>query len=210
MKLDWKKTDKAYYLPPNEPRLVQVPPFRFFAIRGQGDPNDPAFQEYMEVLYALSYSIKMSPKSGTAPEGYMEYTVFPLEGVWDISEEARKRGAAGVSKSDYVFDLMIRQPDFVTEGYARAVVGRVGAKKSLPLLARVRFEVIEEGDCVQMTHVGPYDAEPASFARMERFCADHSLKRQSMVHREIYLSDPRKTSPEKMRTVLRFQITGVR
>ena len=206
MKLDWKKTDKAFYLPGTEPELVTVPAFKFFSIRGAGDPNEPAFQDYLAVLYALAYAVRMSPKSGTAPAGYLEYSVFPLEGVWDVSEEAKARGGAGISKSEYVFDLMIRQPDFVTEEYARSVLERVRAKKPLPRLEYARFEVLEEGPCVQMTHLGPYDAEPASFARMEEFCAARGLERLSKVHREIYMSDPRKTAPEKLRTVLRFRV----
>ncbi len=206
MKLDWKKTDKAYYLPGTEPEFVTMPAFRFFAIRGAGDPNGPEFPEYMAVLYALAYAVRMSPRSGTAPEGYREYSVFPLEGVWDVSEEAKARGDARPSKSDYVFDLMIRQPDFVTREYARSVLERVKAKKPLPRIGDARFEVVEEGPCVQMTHLGPYDAEPASFARMEEFCAARGLTRVSKVHREIYMSDPRKTAPEKLRTVLRFKV----
>lgn len=206
MKMDWKKTDKAFYLPGTEPVLVTVPAFKFFAIRGAGDPNGPEFPEYMQVLYALAYAVRMSSKSGTAPAGYLEYSVFPLEGVWDVSEEAKARGGARISKSDYVFDLMIRQPDFVSPEYARSVLERVRAKKPLPRLKDARFEVLEEGPCVQMTHVGPYDDEPASFARMEAFCEARGLRRLSKVHREIYLSDPRKTAQEKMRTVLRFRV----
>jgi hypothetical protein len=206
MKLDWKKTDKAYYLPGTGPELVTVPAFKFFVIRGAGDPNEPGFQDYMAVLYALAYAVRMSPKSGTAPAGYLEYSVFPLEGVWDVSGKAKARGGAIVSKSEYVFDLMIRQPDFVTEEYARSVLEWVRAKKPLPRLEDARFEIFEEGRCVQMTHIGPYDAEPASFARMEAFCEARGLKRLSKVHREIYMSDPRKTAPEKLRTVLRFKV----
>lgn len=206
MKLDWKKTDKAYYLPGTEPELVKVPAFKFFAIRGAGDPNEPGFQDYMAVLYSLAYAVRMSPKSDTAPAGYLEYSVFPLEGVWDVSEEAKARGDAKPSKSDYVFDLMIRQPDFVTEEYALSVIDRTKAKKPLPRLDQARFSVVEEGPCVQMMHIGPYDSEPASFARMEAFCAARGLRRLSKVHREIYMSDPRRTAPEKLRTVLRFRV----
>jgi hypothetical protein len=111
VKVDWKKTDKAYYLPKTEPEEITIPAFKFFILSGKGDPNDPAFAEYMGVLYSLTYAVKMSPKSGAAPAGYFEYTVFPLEGVWDISEEAKK--AAGwkqLDKSEFVFDVMIRQP----------------------------------------------------------------------------------------------------
>ena len=206
MKLDWKKTDKAFYLPKTEPERITVPAFRFFTIRGEGNPNEPLFQEYIGVLYSLAYTVRMSPKSGTAPEGYREYTVFPLEGVWDVSEAAKATGFQKLDKSTLVFTMMIRQPDFVTSAYASSVVDQVARKKPSPLLERVRFETIEEGECVQMTHIGPYDAESASFERMEEFCAAHSLRRASKLHREIYMSDPRKVSPEKMRTVLRFQV----
>ncbi len=208
MKLDWKKTDRRYYLPGTEPELVTVPAFRFFAVRGAGDPNEPVFQEYTAALYALAYAVRMSPKSGFAPEGYREYTVFPLEGVWDISEAARARGGGKILKSDYVFDLMIRQPEFVTEAWARSTIGRTKAKKNLLRLDEARFEIIEEGPCVQVTHIGPFDEEPASFARMDAFCAARGLTRVSKVHREIYLSDPRRTAPGKLKTVLRYRVTG--
>ncbi len=101
---------------------------------------------------------------------------------------------------------MIRQPGFVTPEYALSVIERTKAKKPLPRLKDARFEVLEEGRCVQMMHIGPYDDEPASFARMEEFCAVQGLRRLSKVHREIYVSDPRRTAPEKLRTVLRFRV----
>jgi len=206
MKLDWKKTDRAFYLPKTDPELIRVPEFRFFSVSGSGDPNGERFGEYVGVLYSLAYAVRMSPKSGTAPAGYQEYTVFPLEGVWDISDEAKREGSSALDKSALVFGLMIRQPDFVTEEYARSVLDSVRKKKPSPLLETVRFEALAEGDGVQMTQIGPYDSEPASFSRMEEFCAARSLERVSRRHREIYISDPRRTSPEKMKTVLRFQV----
>jgi hypothetical protein len=206
MKVDWKKTDKAYYRPKNAPERIRVPAFKYFTIEGAGDPNKKGFEECVGVLYSLAYAVRMSPKSGTAPEGYFEYTVFPLEGIWDISEEAKKGGFQGLDKDTLVYTLMIRQPDFVTNDYARFVFEQVGKKKPSPLLGKARFETIEDGDCVQMTHIGPYDAEPASFQRMEEFCAANSLARVSKLHREIYMSDPRKANPATMKTVLRFRV----
>lgn len=207
MRLDWKKEEKPYYLPGTEPVRVAVPAFKFFVVGGAGDPNGEGFQEYVEVLYALSYAVKMSPKSGNAPAGYLEYSVFPLEGVWDISDEAKRgSGYSASDKSVLTFDLMMRQPDFVDEAYALKTIARVGDKKPLRLLSGVRFEAIDDGDCVQMLHRGSYDDEPASFAKMEAYCAENGLARASLTHREIYMSDPRRTSPEKMKTVLRFKV----
>jgi len=158
------------------------------------------------VLYSLSYAIRMSPKQGVAPEGYVEYSVYPLEGVWDISDEAKKNGAGRLDKNTLVFDIMIRQPDFVSAEYARQTLERVKRKKPHPLLDSVRFEVMTEGRCVHMLHVGAFDAEPESFAEMERFASGLNLRRVSLTHREIYLSDPGRVVPEKLRTVLRFQV----
>ena len=88
---EWKKAEKKFYLPNSKPEYIQIPPFKFFSIEGNGDPNDESFGDYIGVLYSLSYAVKMSPKKGLAPENYFEYTVYPLEGVWDISEEAKSQ-----------------------------------------------------------------------------------------------------------------------
>ena len=114
MKHDWKKTEKQFYLPKTEPEMIKIPPFSFFSIAGQGDPNDKSFADYIAVLYSLSYSVKMSSKNGFAPNDYFDYTVYPLEGMWDISEEAKEINSEKLDKSSLVFNLMIRQPDFVT------------------------------------------------------------------------------------------------
>jgi hypothetical protein len=216
-KLDWKKSEKAFYLPGTEPEALTIPAFKFFSIHGQGNPNSSAFQEYVGVLYSLSYAVRMSYKGPEVPGGYIEYTVYPLEGVWDITEEAkasaRAVGSAAargtLDKDSLVFHLMIRQPDFVAPEFARSIVETVRRKKPHPLLDSVEFGAIDEGPSVQLLHLGSYDAEPASFARMEAFCAANSLSRKSKLHREIYLSDPRRTDAAKMRTVLRFQVTRV-
>jgi hypothetical protein len=204
---DWKKAEKKIYLPATKPEKINVPAFRFFSIKGQGDPNDKAFAEYIGVLYSLSYAVKMSPKKGLAPAGYFEYSVYPLEGVWDITDEAKLKLSDKLDKSTLVFNLMIRQPDFVTQEYAESVIELTKKKKPHPLLADVRFINIEEKSCVQMMHLGSYDDEPASFKRMEDFCTENNLKRESKIHREIYLSDARKVSPEKLKTVLRFKLS---
>ncbi len=209
MKLDWKKDDKRFYQPAADPCLIEVPAFQYFAVKGQANPDSEDFTRHVGLLYALSYAIRMSPKKNRAPANYVEYTVFPLEGIWDISEDAKRRpkvSGAPVDRDALVFDLMIRQPSFVTADYAAGVIEELRKKEKDPLLDGVRFESIADGSCVQMMHLGPYAEEPASFARMEAFATEKGLRRLSMVHREIYLSDPRKTAAEKMRTVLRFKV----
>jgi hypothetical protein len=206
MKHDWKKDDKQFYLPKDKPEMIVLPPFNFYSIEGRGNPNDAFFAEYIGVLYSLSYAVKMSPKQGFAPKEYFEYTVFPLEGVWDIDEDAKKNFNGTIDKNSLVFKLMIRQPDFITADFAKEALYRTGKKKPHDLLNTVKFETIEEGPCVQMLHMGSYDSEPESFKKMQEFASAHNLNRISHRHREIYLSDARKVAPEKLRTVLRFQI----
>lgn len=206
MKQDWKKIDKQYYLPKTKPELVKVPPFKFYSILGQGDPNDKPFQDDIGVLYSLAYAIKMSPKNSFAPKDYFEYTVYPLEGIWDLTEEAKRSNSATLDKSKLVYNLMIRQPDFVTHDFALEAISRTKKKKYHPQLEKVKFEIIEDNYCIQMMHIGSYDSEPASFELMEDFCKLNGFKRESKQHREIYLSDFRKVSHDKLKTVLRFRI----
>jgi hypothetical protein len=206
MKQDWKKTDKQYYLPKTEPELVMIPPFKFFSIFGQGDPNEKPFQENIRVLYSLSYAIKMSPKNNYAPKDYFEYTIYPLEGIWDLTEKAKKSKSEKLDKSQLIFNLMIRQPDFVTPDFALEAIERTKKKKYHPLLEKVRFETIEDNNCVQIMHIGSYDSEPESFKQMEDFCQLNGYIRDSKQHREIYLSDFRKVSSDKLKTVLRVRI----
>jgi hypothetical protein len=206
VKHEWKKNEKHLYLPKEKPELISIPKFKFISIQGKGNPNDAFFSAYIEVLYALSYAVKMSPKNGTAPPDYFDYTVYPLEGVWDIDDDAKKTYTGTLDKNALVFDLMIRQPDFVTKEYAQETIARTKIKKPLELLDKVIFGSIEEGRCVQMLHVGSYDSEPASFEKMMLFVNQQQLRRSCYTHREIYLSDARKVSPEKLRTVLRFRV----
>ncbi len=206
MKHEWRKHEKEIYIPKAKPIQITIPEFKFFTIEGKGDPNGDAFPSYIETLYALSYAVKMSPKKGNEPEGYFDYTVYPLEGVWDISDAAKEKFNGSINKDELIFKLMIRQPDFVTEQFASEIIDQVIEKKKLPLLQEVKFESIEEGDSIQMLHLGSYDDEPASFALMEEFATEKGLTRQSKTHREIYLSDARKVAQDKLKTVLRFSV----
>jgi hypothetical protein len=206
MKHEWRKNEKQFYLPKNKPELINIPKFNFFTIEGKGNPNDDFFAEYISVLYSLSYAIKMSPKKRIEPKGYFDYTVYPLEGVWDLNEEAKKSFNGAINKNDLVFKLMIRQPDFVTHDFALQILEQTKKKKPHDLLEQIRFEEIIEGDSIQMLHLGSYDSEPESFKIMEDFAEKENYKRKPKAHREIYLSDARKVSPDKLKTVLRFNI----
>lgn len=203
-KYDWKKQDKALYLPKNEPAVIQVPPAGYFMVNGRGNPNHAEFQEAVGVLYSLTYGVKMMPKKGITPDGYYEFRIFPLEGVWDLEEEAR--GLEMLDKDKLVYTIMIRQPDFVTESLAMEVMEAVRKKKPSDMLNQASFGTVEDGLCIQMMHYGPYDDEPASFARMEQYGSEHGYNRLSLTHKEIYISDVRKTAPEKLRTVLRYKV----
>lgn len=205
-KLDWKREEKGIYLPKTSPELVTIPSFRYFTIAGSGNPNSPWFGEYIQTLYALSYAIRMSPKRNLQPDGYVEYSVYPLEGVWSLTEQGKRDYAGTLDKDQLAFVLMIRQPDFITEAYALETIKRVAGEKRIALADKVRFEELAEGRCVQMLHIGSYDDEPGSFRIMEAFATDHGLRRIDKTHREIYLGDPGRVAKEKLKTVLRFRV----
>ena len=204
MKYEWKKQDKTLYLPKELPETISVPAMKFFTLNGVGNPNSEKFGEEIGILYSLSYAVKMLPKKNILPQGYFEYTVFPLEGVWDLMDSAKMSDV--LDKDSLMYTIMIRQPDFVTDEIAEMVIEKTKDKKPNELYDKVEFETIEEGLCVQMLHKGSYDSEPESFARMERYCAENKLQRISKRHREIYLTDARKTAAEKQKTVLRFNV----
>jgi hypothetical protein len=205
MKHEWKKQEKAIYLPKNKPEVITVPSFNFFTMDGKGNPNNEAFSEAIGVLYSLSYAIKMMPKKGIIPNGYFEYSIYPLEGIWDLSDEAKKNNI--FDKNELVYKIMIRQPDFVTKELAEQTIEIIKNKKPHQLLETVKFEAIEDGRSVQMLHAGSYDNEPESFKHMDEFCVANGLERAKLTHREIYITDARKTAPEKLKTVLRYSVS---
>jgi len=196
MKYEWKKQEKELYFPKDTPTVITIPKQKFFAIKGKGNPNEEDFSERISVLYSLAYAVRMMPKSGFTPEGYFEYTVYPLEGVWENSDVS--------DKSSFVYTIMIRQPDFVTDEIFEKAFAIAKKKKPHPFLADAFFCEIEDGLSVQMLHNGDYDNEPLSFAKMQKFMSDNELVRNSNNHREIYLTDVNKTSRDKLKTVLRY------
>ena len=206
MAFDFKKEYKEFYLPKNKPAIVTVPPMAYIAVRGKGDPNQEGgeYKAAVGVLYALAYTLKMSYKTGHAIDGFFEYVVPPLEGFWWSESgvvDYRDKGA-------FQWISAIRLPDFVGEEDFRWAVEEASRKKKLDCSGAF-FYHLEEGLCVQMMHLGPYDSEPASLAAMDAFARENGYEpdiTETRRHHEIYLSDPRKVPSEKWKTVLRHPI----
>ena len=207
MAFDFKKEYKEFYLPKERPEIVTVPRANYAAVRGQGDPNAPdgAYQRAIAVLYAVAYTIKMSKKGDHRIDGYYDFVVPPLEGFW------WQEGVDGVdygNKAGFQWYAVIRLPDFVTGAdFAWAVV-EASKKKQLDC-SGAEFLTVDEGLCVQILHVGPFDDEPRSVALMDEHIRQQGYENDfsaTRLHHEIYLSDARKAAPEKWRTVIRHPI----
>jgi hypothetical protein len=207
MKHEWRKKEKEIYLPKTQPELVDVPSFQYIVLSGKGNPNSVFFSKCIEALYSVAYAIKMNLKKvEKPPKGYHDWTVYPLTGIWDITEEAKQNYTGTLNKDDLVFDLMIRQPDFIIKSFFDEMIEFTQNKKPNELLSKIELKKVKDGKCIQMLHIGSFDDEPASFARMEEFAKELNLKRKSKSHREIYLSDFRRVPEEKLKTILRFQL----
>ena len=207
MAFDYKKEYKKFYLPPRTPGIVTVPSMNFLAVRGQGDPNEEqgAYKQALELLHAVAYTIKMSKRN--PPEGYFDYVVPPLEGLWWQNTQ----GVDYSRKADFRWISLIRLPEFVTEEAFRWAVREASAKKQRDFSA-AEFFSWEEGLCVQCMHIGPYDDEPATVAAMEEYATEQGYTldfSQGRFHHEIYLSDVRRCEPEKLKTVIRQPVKCV-
>ena len=207
MAFDYKKEYKEFYLPKNRPELVSLPSMNFIAVRGTGDPNQEggAYQQAISILYAVAYTLKMSHRAGHSIPGFFEYVVPPLEGFW---WQEGQTGVDYTNKAGFCWISAIRLPDFVTREEFDWAVQAATEKKKLDCSA-AEFFTLEEGLCVQMLHIGPYDTEPQSLAEMQAFLEQNGYVEDlssERLHHEIYLSDPRKTAPEKQRTVLRHPV----
>ena len=204
--LDFKKEYKDLYMPKDKPILIEVPAMKFATVDGRGDPNNnPRYEQAIELLYGLSYTIKMSMKKGSQPEGYFEYVVPPLEGLWWVDE-----GEFSLDKRDnWKWTMMIRQPEFVNEVFFKWACEELAGKKPELPIKKAGFWTFDEGMCVQIMHTGPYSTEPETMMKVDAFIMQEGL-RDSLgsggKHHEIYISDPRKSKPESMKTVLRHPV----
>ncbi len=208
-KFDYKKKYKDLYQPKTKPSIIEIPEMTFIAIDGKGDPNtSDEYKEALEILYGLSFTIKMSKMSGTQPEGYFEYVVPPLEGLWYV-DDAKFDGTNITDKNRFCWISMIRQPEFVTEKVFENARNTLAKKKRELDLSKARLMKMTEGLCVQIMHKGTYDNEPESIAKMREFAEKSGYTEDisdTRFHHEIYLSDPRRCATENLKTVIRHPI----
>lgn len=207
MAFDYKKEYKEFYLPPKTPELIDIPSMNFAAVRGKGNPNeeDGEYKSSIGLLYGIAFTIKMSRLGSRKIEGYFEYVVPPLEGLW------WQEGVSGIDysqKETFEWISMIRLPDFVTKEDFDWAVAEATKKKGLDF-SRTEFFTYREGLCVQCMHVGPYDAEPATIEKMDAYAAERGYAVDigaSRFHHEIYLGDPRRCDETKLKTVIRHPV----
>ena len=208
MAFDFKKEYKEFYMPPKKPGLVTVPECNYIAVRGKGDPNEEngEYKDTIGLLYGIAFTIKMSYKGDHRIDGYFEYVVPPLEGLW--WQDRTKLGIDYSSKETFNFISMIRLPDFVTKEEFNWAVQDATRKKKQDF-SKVEYFTYDEGLCVQCMHIGSYDDEPATVEMMHRFMEEQGYVldiTDKRLHHEIYLSDARKVAPEKLKTVVRHPI----
>ena len=201
---DVRKEYKQLYNPSaGTVSLVDVPAMNFLMIDGRGDPNTAQeYREALEALYAVSYTVKFMLKRGSAA---LEYTVMPLEGLWWAEDLEAFRSTR---KEDWQWTSMIMQPPFVTQALGEEAIRQVAAKKNPPALAKLRFASFHEGTAAQILYIGPFSAEGPTIERVHHFIEENGYARTGK-HHEIYLSDPRRTAPDRLKTVIRQPFAAI-
>ena len=202
MKQEWKKVHKDLYGIKAQPVLLDVPEQLFIMLDGEGNPNAADFSERVGALYSLAYAVKMNYKKSAAGQAVDDFAVYPLEGVW----RQKTASADKLDKDNLAYTIMIAQPDFITPEMWQDALAKTRIKKPNPLYEEVRFERMADGKSVSILHVGRFDDEPASFTKMDNFCQEHGLRRSDDTHREIYLNNANRTAPEKLKTILRYEV----
>lgn len=201
-KIDLKKENREFYNPSKkEPTIVDVPEMNFLMIDGEGDPNtSKEYQDAMEALFPVSYKVKFISKKEKA----QDYVVMPLEGLWWVDNMENFNVE---DKSNWKWTAMIRQPDFITEGMVKQAMEDVEKKKNLKSLSKIRFESLNEGLCAQIMHIGPYSEEGPTVEKLHNFIHENGYEfdgaNDGEKHHEIYLSDMRRTKPERLKTIIR-------
>jgi hypothetical protein len=204
-KIDYKKEFKELYMPKPKPGLIDVPEMIFIMVDGKGDPSAEEYSKSIEILYALTFTIKMSKMSGNQPEGYFEYEVPPLEGLWYGDKDnfdLKKR-------SNWLWTSMIRQPEFVNSNVFNWAIEECKKKKPNLELSKARLEVFTEGKCVQMMHNGPFSEESHSIEMLHLFMEENGLRNMTgndRKHHEIYIKNPKRTAPERLKTIIRLPV----
>lgn len=201
-KLDLSKLYKSYYTATAKPALVQIEAARYLSIVGKGDPSGEEYADNLQALYSTAYGIKFWYK-----EKKQDFVVAKLEGLWWFDEAKYKDipmadSPTQIPRSEWHYRMLIRLPKYVTAAIIQQIADEIAAKKQILLAKKVELYEMEEGKCIQMLHIGPFDKEQESLRQIMQFSEAHQLQRNGL-HHEIYLSDFRKTTPEKLKTILR-------
>lgn len=206
MKYEWRKQEKELYTTKKQPMIVNVPAQKFISMHGVGNPNGPEFSQKIQTLYPAAYGIKAAYKKYAVDKNleYDDYVVFPLEGVWSLTEKGQQMDH--LDKNEFSYDIMIRVPDFVPAALIQPTLDTVRDKKDLPAINEIEIKEFPEMEVGQILHLGKYDDEPASFQKIDELVSEQGKRRISKIHREIYLSDARRVAPEKLKTILRYKI----
>lgn len=207
MAFDYKKEYKEFYLPKNKPQIIEIPKMNYIAIKGKGNPNDEngEYQKALQILYPIAYTLKMSYKGEYKIKDFFEYVVPPLEGFW---WQDNVKGVDLTNKDTFNWISVIRLPDFISQKDFDWAINSVTNKKKIDC-SKAEFLTIDEGLCVQIMHIGPFDSEIESVNKMHNFIKEKGFKldiNENRLHHEIYLSDVRKVEPSKWKTVVRHPI----
>ena len=200
-KLDLRKELKAYYSARRKPEIIDVPPGKFLTIPGKGDPNGDEYQQALQALYGMSYTLKFAQKAKGR-----DYTVMHLEGLWWIEDGIFDLNNPAPRES-WRWKSMIRQPDFITEDMVEEIRPDVREKRG-PKVDEVKLENFNEGLCAQVLHVGPYREEGPTISSLHKFIEEQGYRMRGD-HHEIYMSDPRRSKPEKLKTILRHPVESI-
>lgn len=201
MKYEWKKNEKNLYGVKQKPQLIEIPSAYYIMIKGEGNPNESDFSNRVSALYSLAYGIKMLFKNMEKEElEYSDFTVFPLEGIWEKSDDEE------FDKNKLKYTIMIKQPYFITKEIFELAFEKVKKKKSNELYDEVSFDCIESKKTIQILHIGSFDTEIESFEKLDNFANEMNLDRSEKLHTEIYLNNKNRTAEDKLKTILRYNV----
>lgn len=201
MKYEWKKNEKYLYGVKQKPKLIDVPSAYYIMIKGEGNPNESDFSNRVSALYSLAYGIKMLFKNMKKEElEYSDFTVFPLEGIWEKSDDEE------FDKSKLKYTIMIKQPNFITKEIFDLAFEKVKKKKPNELYDEISFDCIENKKAIQILHIGSFDTEIESFEKLDNFASEMNLERSEKLHTEIYLNNKNQTAEDKLKTILRYTV----
>ncbi|WP_314720323.1 GyrI-like domain-containing protein [Parvimonas micra] len=201
MKYEWKKNEKNLYGVKQKPQLIEIPSAYYIMIKGEGNPNESDFSNRVSALYSLAYGIKMLFKNMEKEElEYSDFTVFPLEGIWEKSDDEE------FDKSKLKYTIMIKQPYFITKEIFELAFEKVKKKKPNELYDEISFDCIESKKAIQILHIGSFDTEIESFEKLDNFASEMNLERSEKLHTEIYLNNKNRTAEDKLKTILRYTV----